>query len=271
MLSDFHLHSSFSSDSEADMKDILNKAISLNMASICITDHYDMDFPIDPVEPEMNFDLNTDAYFKYMSQLKEQYKPSIDLKIGIELGFMPETAEKLNAFVKSHPEYDFFIGSLHIIDGVDPYKKTYFEGKTEQQAYYHYFDTILEVAKLFDGYNVLGHLDYVMRYGPNKADNFLIDDYREVFHELFKLIVPMGKGIEINTGGLYKGLGYAHPHIDIFKLYRDAGGEIVTVGSDAHLPKYVGYGFDDALKKLQENGFKYYCTFDRQRPVFHKI
>ena len=89
---------------------------------------------------------------------------------------------------------------------------------------------------------------------------------------LFRSIIEHGKGIEINTGSLYKNMTYAHPHPSILKLYKELGGEIITVGSDAHVPKYIGYDFETYARDiLTATGFRYYCTFKQMKPVFHKL
>jgi len=271
MFPDYHLHSAFSSDSDADIYKIIESAKSKGLSSICITDHYDMDFPVFPDEPELTFDLDTDRYYSYMSKIKEEISDSFDLRIGVELGVMPEITEKLTNYVHSHPELDFIIASSHLVDGYDPYRPEYFIGKTDKEAYYRYFESILESIKSFTDFNVYGHLDYILRYGKSKANNFNILDYYDLFTEIFSILVSNGKGIEINTGSLYRGLDFPHPHTDILKMYKDAGGEIITVGSDAHTPEYVGYGFDIAKELLLAHGFKYYCTFEKQKPVFHNL
>lgn len=268
---DYHLHSSFSSDADYDIIDIIKSAQKKDINSICITDHYDMDFPIYPDEPDMTFYLNTEEYYKRMSSVKEQFAPDFDLRIGVELGMMPHIGDKLNDYVFSHPELDFIIASVHIVDGFDPYRPDYFVGKTDYQAYLRYFETILDSLKVFTNYNVLGHMDYILRYGKTKADNFKATDYYDIFKEIINIIVQNGKGLEINTGSLYKNLDFPHPHKDILKLYKDAGGEIITIGSDAHKPEYIGYGFDKAKEILSSLGFKYYCTFSKQSPEFHSI
>ena len=81
----------------------------------------------------------------------------------------------------------------------------------------------------------------------------------------------MGKGIELNTGGLYKGMTSANPHPDIIKRYRDLGGEIITVGSDAHKAEFIGYGFCEASEILKQSGFKYYTVFSERKPEFIKL
>ncbi|MBR1816956.1 MAG: histidinol-phosphatase HisJ family protein [Lachnospiraceae bacterium] len=268
---DYHLHSSFSTDSSADMLDNIKNAKENGLTSICMTDHYDIDFPVREDEPEMDFKLDYEAYYKYLSELRDRLAPDFDLRIGVELGLMHEAIDKNQAFVDEHPEYDFFISSIHVVDKLDPYYPEYFADKTEKEGYLRYFETILENVKEYNGYNVYGHLDYILRCGPNKAKYFDIKDYYDVIYEILKTIIERGKGIEVNTAGLYKGLGFAHPHKDILKIYKALGGEIITVGSDSHDAKHVGYGFDVARDLLLDTGFKYYCTFKRQEASFNKI
>lgn len=38
------------------------------------------------------------------------------------------------------------------------------------------------------------------------------------------------------------------PDLPILELYRELGGSIITVGSDAHTPDRVGYGFEQVRK-----------------------
>ena len=134
------------------------------------------------------------------------------------------------------------------------------------------FESILDNVTLIDDFDVYGHLDYVVRYCPSGEKIFRMSDYKEVFEQIFKKIIPKGKGIEINTGSLYKNMSYAHPHMDILKLYKDMGGEIITVGSDAHKPEYLCYDFEtyarDALTSL---GYRYYCTFKNRKPEFNPL
>ncbi len=268
---DYHLHTSFSSDAEFSIEDMVTSARQKGLNSICVTDHYDIDFPIQHNEPDMDFYLDVKKYYEHMSKVKASLEPDFDLKIGVELGVMPYIGEKLRAFTPAHPQLDFIISSVHIVDDLDPYYPEYFYNKTLKQAYRRYFETMLECLKEFSDFSVLGHIDYIVRYGTNQADDYNVKDYQDIFEEIFRIIVPKGIGIEINTGSLYKNLSFPHPHKDILKLYKDAGGEIITVGSDAHRPEYIGYGFNIAKEILVDCGFKHYCTFSKQKPEFHSI
>lgn len=268
---DYHFHTDFSSDCDEPIQAVIASAKEKGLSALCVTDHYDMDFPVRPEEPDMDFDLDLDSYYRIYHALSEKLVPEFDLRVGVELGVMPSTTKKLNAFVQAHPELDFIICSLHVVDGMDPYYPKYFEGKEDLSAYRHYFETLLACVKEFDNFNVCGHLDYIVRYGKTKADLFDIRDYADIFEELFQILVSRGQGIEINTGSLYRGLSFPHPHTDILKMYKDAGGEIITVGSDAHHAEHIGYGFDAARDLLLSHGFRYYTTFKERKPEFHKI
>ena len=87
---------------------------------------------------------------------------------------------------------------------------------------------------------------------------------------LLKLLIENGKGIEINTAGIAK-IGFPHPHIDALKLYKELGGEIITVGSDAHKKEDIGFGFDVANDLLKQIGFRYYTLFKERKPEFIKL
>ena len=83
-----------------------------------------------------------------------------------------------------------------------------------------------------------------------------------------KTIIDNGKGIEINTGSLYRGMDYAHPHPEILKLYKELGGEILTFGSDAHDNIHAGYEFKKARDLALALGFKYRTEFNKLQPEF---
>ena len=86
-----------------------------------------------------------------------------------------------------------------------------------------------------------------------------------------KTLIEKGKGIEINTSGYRYGLGHTHPQFELVKRYKELGGEIITVGSDAHVPEDISKDFDKAYKMLEEAGFKYLTLFTDKKPEFVKI
>lgn len=270
---DSHLHSEFSSDSSTPVSAVIEKAIALGLPKVCITDHYDIDFVIqDESDPTMDFKLDTPSYLACLKEMSELYKDKIDVRFGVELGLMPGIEEKVRNYVSKWSEYDFIIGSTHLVRGLDPYYPSYYEGRSSREALREYFECILTSVRTFDDFDVYGHLDYIVRYLPGGEKDYCFKDHADIFEEIFKVLISKGKGIEINTGSLYKKMTFPHPHIEALKMYKAMGGEIITVGSDAHVTDYICYGFETVVKDLLTSlGYKYYTTFKNRKPEFNPI
>ena len=121
---------------------------------------------------------------------------------------------------------------------------------------------------VYDDFDVYGHIDYVVRYGPNKNRQYSYGRYKDILDEILKKLISMGKGIELNTGGYHYGLGEPNPCVAVIKRYKELGGEIITVGADAHTPDKVAYAFDKAANVLETCGFKHYTVFKDRKPKF---
>ena len=263
MFWDTHVHTHFSGDSKAALADMAEAALRLNLDGLCFTDHYDYDYP---GEPEL-FLLDFDRYRQETAALRQMYDGRLPIGFGIELGLQPHLAEHNRKIARSYP-FDFVIGSSHVVHGNDPYYPSYFEGRAEAAAYREYFESILENIKSFTDFDVYGHLDYVVRYGPKKNAAYSYEKYSDIIDEILRALIAGGKGIEVNTGGFAKGLGHPHPTEAVLARYRELGGEILTVGSDAHIPQHVGAEFARLPDILRNAGFSYYTVFEKRKPHF---
>lgn len=267
---DFHMHSSYSGDSNTPMEEMIRQAIRAGMKQICFTEHQDFDYPPSPDMPADFFMVNTDSYLYDLLRYKKQYADQITVLFGIELGLQPHLMKEHARYIKSY-DFDFVIGSSHVCNRQDPYYPDFYEGRTEEEAYREYFSSILENIRKFKNFDVYGHLDYIVRYGPNKDKEYTYEKYKDIFDAILALLLENEKGLEINTGGFKNGLKEANPCTAILKRYRQLGGEIITVGSDAHVPGYIGYEFDKAADILKACGFSYYTTFEHRLPEYHKL
>lgn len=267
---DYHLHSSFSGDSDTPMEEMVLAGIRKGLTQMCFTEHQDFDYPVSEETPEGFFDLNPDSYLYEFLKCREKYADKITLCFGVELGLQPRLSRKNAAFSKAH-EYDFIIASSHLCNGKDPYYPAFYEGRPQEEAYREYFESILENLKVFGNFDVYGHLDYVVRYGPQKDNGYSYEQYRDILDKILIKLIQDGKGLELNTGGLLHGLREANPCTAILRRYKELGGEIITTGSDAHTPEHIASGFDRAAEMLTDCGFRYYCTFERRTASFHKI
>lgn len=260
------MHSQFSSDSQSPQEDMLRSALEKNLSGICFTDHLDFDYPD---EPEA-FQLDLPHYKASVLALREKYCRKLTVGFGIELGLQPHLSKVHTAILKQYP-FDFVIGSSHVVHGADPYYPSFYEGRSEHEAYLEYFTSILENIRAFDGFDVYGHIDYVVRYGPSKNENYTYMEYKDVIDEILKLLIAKGKGIEINTGGFKYGLSHPNPTEEIIARYRELGGEIITIGADAHSPEHVAFDFLKVPAILKAAGFTYYTVFLNRKPEFIKL
>lgn len=270
ILADCHLHSSFSGDSDAKMEEMIQKAISLGLTHICFTEHQDFDYIKNDEIPEGFFEINTDQYLYDLVNLKDKYRKDITVNFGIELGMQEHLARKNAIYAKNH-DFDFIIASSHLCNGKDPYYPDFFEGRDEKEAYHEYFKSILECIKTCRAFDVYGHLDYIFRYGPTKNTNFVFDEYKEDFDKILKMLIDNEKGIEVNTSGYHYGMNNPHPSKDILLEYKKLGGEIITIGSDAHKPEDVARDYDKTEELLKDCGFTYYAVFDGRMPEYFKL
>lgn len=268
ILWDCHMHSSFSADSETPMESMIKQAIAAGLTGICFTEHLDPDYPDTPEHLDFSLDLLT--YHSTLSALQEKYSRQLNILFGIELGLQPHLKKYFHELLQKYP-FDFVIGSSHIVHGYDPYYPEFFRNRRESTCYMEYFESILENLTCFSEMNVYGHIDYIVRYGPNKNREYSYERYQDILDEILKALISKGIGIELNTGGYHYGLGEPNPCTAVIKRYRQLGGEIITIGADAHTPEKIACSFDKAASVLEECGFSYYTVFKNQQPEFFKL
>lgn len=266
MKADFHMHTNFSSDATYPLEEMIEGAIKKGLKTICITDHEDLDWPNPTCEGEFQIDL--ERYVSTIDRLKGTYKDRIEVLLGIEFGLQTHLGENYKKIATTYP-FDYMIGSVHILDGVDPHGGKFFGGEmTDEKGYRRAFEITLENLKQCEDFDALGHMDYVVRYSKAREASYRPKDYMEMIDEVLKVLIYNNKALEFNTGGWKYGLAFAHPHHEILKRYKELGGEMITIGSDAHRPEHIAYDFHKVSDVLKACGFKYYTEFRQRKPYF---
>ena len=270
---DFHIHTHHSGDSDAPMDMVIESAIRKNISAICITEHMDMDYPYYPeMEPDQ-FTLDTASYYEEFKIMKEKYHDRIKLCFGVELGMQPHLVKINSEYISKWP-FDFVIGSNHIAHRKDPYYPSFYENRSVEEAYTDFFESTLENVKAFDDFDVLGHLDYIVRYAPGGESSYHFSEYKEVTDEILINLIKKGKGLDVNSKALYSSdhrFKNPNPCVDALKRYKELGGEIITLGSDAHKPEDIAGEFTLLIDILYSCGYRSYCTFEKRKPIFHDI
>lgn len=246
---DFHVHTKFSCDSEAEMFDYLQKAKADNLAWICFTDHVDFnknDYGFGYYSPEQ--------FFSEFERIKEG-QDTIHMCAGIEFS-EPHLYDGELSKLKQYP-YDFIIGSVHWIGDMFPcqeVRKQY----SAKEFYTLYWNEVLRTVRA-GGFDCLGHIDFPKRYYGE------IYYKEEIINEIFKTLLEKEMILEINTSSLRKGLTTTMPDSEILQIYKNNGGQFVTIGSDAHEVKDVGADYETAQKVVEQLGLKIVVYKKRQR------
>ena len=258
---DNHVHTHFSMDSKEVMENVIKRAVNIGVKYLTFTDHLEYE--------DGKFTLDLNKYVETIYYYSEKYKKDINLLTGIEIGYESNIKNKIDDIINKYP-FDFVLCSTHSVDGKKIYKDDFFNGLNQKEAYNKYYQSIIDTTKEFKSFDVYGHLDYIIRYG-NYCTKALYDDYKDILDEVLKSIINIGKGIEVNTSGYRYNLDTVHPNINVLKRYKELGGEILTIGSDAHKAIDICSGFDRTYEMLDYLGFKYVCLFEERKPKFVKV
>lgn len=264
---DQHIHSSFSydADPECAIGRMAGAAVAKGLAGIAITDHLD---PLWPVDGDTNF-LDVTAYEKALAVAEGEWAGRIRFAKGVEVGLMPgECLSICEAVVNGYP-YDFVIGAVHSTPTIPIDLRPFIEGREMRDVIDEYYTLFLECVKAYKNYDVLGHINVVDRYTDGYAPDSL---YMPYIDEMLKAAVADGKGLEVNTSSFRYGIGdRGTPTLPILRRFRELGGEIVTIGSDAHRVCDVGSFIEAGEELLRSAGFRYIAVFKERRPEFVKL
>ena len=259
---DFHMHSRVSFDGHDSGLDLALAAKAKGLKEICFTDHLDYD----PLGKMGKLDFDTESYNAEYDHLEV---PGLTIRRGMEFGMDRKNVAQFKKDLQRRP-FDFVLGSIHFVDDLDVYYEEYWSEKSIFQAERRYLEATLECVELHEDIDVLAHLTYIAKTRCHPAPRPVpFDAHRELIDEILRTVARKGKGLEMNTSGVNR-CGDFLPSADYFRRFKELGGEIVTVGSDAHTADRVGehtYRACDILKDI----FGYVCTFKNRQPIFHKL
>jgi histidinol-phosphatase (PHP family) len=259
---DYHMHSTVSFDAKSTALEMALSARNAGLKEICFTDHIDYEVGVD--KQIMVFD--TDVYNAAYDHLEV---PGLKIRRGMEFGLKPYNQAQLKQDLQRR-HFDFVLGSIHHVDELDIYLEPYWSDKTVDQAVERYLLETLACVKVHDDYDVLGHLTYISKVAAHPDPKpVYYEEYREIFDEILRILARKGKGMEINSSGVDR-CGDFLPMKQFFVRFKELGGEIVTIGSDAHDTTRVGQYADRACEILKDV-FGYVCTFEDRKPIFHKL
>lgn len=267
-LADYHTHSRISPDAAAPMEELAAAAAAAGLDEICFTDHFE---PVEWSTDRPRQTLDWAALTAEYADVTARWGGRIGLKLGLELGdaFMDfANTERLMAL---SPELDFVIGSVHMLSkayGCQDLSCLREDSESDcRNEITDYLEQALKLA-IWGKFNVLGHLTLPLRYmNEKRGHHATFDGFESEVSDIFRALIQNGCGIEVNTNRGNTPL----PDGKWLRLYRSLGGEIVTLGSDAHRPQHVGCAIREGQELLRECGFERFCTFRRKSPIWHAL
>ncbi|WP_159438215.1 histidinol-phosphatase HisJ family protein [Massiliimalia massiliensis] len=272
IVADYHMHTTVSPDGANTMEEMCEAAIQKGIREVAFTDHFEIfspDFKGSCYSPIDRFTLEYwQRYVDAFARCKEKYGDRFSFKSGIELG-QPHLNPKFSEKVLSMMPLDFVLGSLHKAEDTDFSERDYLAGRNEDYCRMN----LEELYRLADegDFDTLAHIDLIKRYAARQGVCVTLMDYKAEFACVLKRLIERGKGIEINTSGLRQGMGEAIPCMEILRFYHELGGEILTIGSDAHCAEDIAADFDTAYEMAKEAGFRAIALYTQRKCSFYDI
>lgn len=272
---DYHVHSEFSDDSNTPMASQARRACELGLDEICFTDHVDYGVKFDHDDPRLagsgrEANVNYPEYFPAIEAVREKFRGKLKIRAGLEFGVQTITIKQYeDLYMQYRDKLDFVLLSIHQVNNAEFWTQDFQRGKSQAEYNRGYYEELLRVIQRFHAYSVLAHLDLIVRY--DLKGEYPFENVRDIVAEILRTAIRDGKGIELNTSSWRYGLTDTQPSRKILELYRDLGGEILTLGSDAHSTNYLAAHFDEGREILRGLGFRYVCTFEGMMPEFHAL
>jgi histidinol-phosphatase (PHP family) len=237
----------------------------LQLAEIGFCEHVDLD----PRDQGFGY-LDLRQYDREMAAARSTIR-GVRLCQGIEITYQARLEMGIATWLARHA-WDYVVTSVHLVDYADGWAlvseprsaNAYFATHSQDEAYMPYFEELLRTARSGLG-DLLGHLDLVKRYGVRHYGPFVPDIFEEEIRTVLQAVITNGMGLEINTSGWRQAPGECYPTLTILRWYRELGGEVVTVGSDAHHRQELAEGIADALELIQMAGFRAVATFKERQ------
>lgn len=275
MYVDMHSHlRGWSPDAKQSIEELLEAAAKVSLGGIAITDHYEIEsVTSDGVrwifDPKQYCEQNA-CFRKKPSEHTWKDRPGV--LVGIEIGYLANHVEEIRQLI-SRNTFDCVILSLHVYQGIDPVTdpRDLYSGELSA-VYEKIVRAIGDTSETFPEINIIGHYDFFSRYVPGAEPKMLYRHAPEAFDRLFQLMIRNQQALEINTGtveALHKKYGYplgeAMPDPNILLRYRELGGTLITLGSDAHCAKDVARYFHETAAWLLEQGILSLAWMEEQR------
>ena len=270
MIMNLHTHTHHSPDAHQTVAERVEAANRLGLRFMAVTDHVEINryYPAEyyHAEPSDMYFYNGKGVFEdsmaSVAAAQADCAPLV-LLAGAEVGQIPQDPEK-SALIYQDPRVDLVIGSVHELPGWPDFYFLNYDEEDIPALVTAYFEEVLRTAQS-DCYDILGHLTYGLRYLPDRRA-YDLTPHLELIDEILMTVIRKQKAIELNGSGLRKPQLYIDPDLVLVKRYRELGGRYLTISTDAHDTKYLGFGIDLLEDMARTAGFSELTVFRKHEP-----
>lgn len=256
MIVDYHTHSTWSVDGTMSVEQALAQCQRSGVVEIAFTEHMDLGQP-----GNRGSAVSIGPYLRELEAMQAAV-PDVRIVRGVEAGLCRRNLANSEAYL-DQAELDFVIASVHSFWHKDLFGVDVARGRTGAEFLRLYYEEMLFVVEKFSRLCVVGHLDYPLRYFPLSEEDLL--SCSDVIDEILQTLVRRGGGLEVNLAGA-RVIGRPHPPLWVLQRFRELGGRIVTMGSDAHHVSQIARDWHDGVALLREAGFPSITRYRNMKP-----
>lgn len=250
---DAHTHSRFSFDAEktVTVEAMCRAALEKGITHLAITDHYDIGAVLDGI-------YSYDAYAAKaaIEHAQDKFEGQLTLSYGIELGSATAYPDEAETFLDKM-RFESVVGSIHYMSGYEDFCDWDMRSLSDEDFSAAWFCYLAELTRLCElgMIDVLAHLTYPLRYYMLAGRTLNLTPSMDAIAELLRKVIDQGILLEVNTSGYRCKMGGPMPDAQILALYKDLGGRLLSVGSDAHRPEDIAADYDRTEQLLSSLGF----------------
>ena len=267
-VTDYHVHTARCGHAGGATRDYVLHAVSRGLTEVAITDHVPLYF-LEGDDPEPGLAMTRaelPGYVEEVLALREEFRGTIDVLLGIEADYAEGHEEALRALLAPH-DWDVVLGSVHLVAGgwIDaPGAGARHEREGSAKLWTEYYRLLAKAASsgLFD---VLTHFDLPKKFGHHRpaecegAEDAAVEAARAA-----------GVAVEVSSAGLRKPVGEEYPGPALLAKLVGAGVPVVF-SSDSHAPAEVAWGRERVVAAARAAGAAGHVTFRRRARTAHAL
>ncbi len=259
LMYDLHIHSNYSIDSRSSMEEMTLTAVEKNMKTIGFADRINLDYTANKID--LSFRIDDD-----INSVKYRYLKEIEVLAGIEIGMQSGLGQRYREKLQDQP-LDYIIMSVHSIKGRDIFLDDFLNVLSLDEALSLYYQEVYHSVSNYDEYDILGIFDSIDRYLLLQGQLPNYDLHFPLIKEILTILIAKGKSLEVNSSALRYGLDCFHPKLPILRLYKDLGGDNITIGSSSNTGENIGFQYRMIEKSLKELGFKHIHIYRKRKRI----